>query len=79
MFSLFPTSLYVEVEFKLLNFDRFSLSPFITQMTLRKKSIAGVREWGPVEITVDSQGTTEDEKLNFPNDYGNPTAKPMAG
>lgn len=44
MFSLFPTSLYVEVEFKLLNFDRFSLSPFITQTTLRKKSIAGVRE-----------------------------------
>lgn len=30
-------------------------------------------------ITVDAQGTTEDEKLNFTDDYGNPTAKPMAG
>lgn len=32
-----------------------------------------------MRITVDSQGTAEDEKLNFPDDYGNPTAKSMAG
>lgn len=30
-------------------------------------------------ITVEFQGITEDKKLSFPDDYGNPTAKQLGG